>query len=112
MYSEELDWQKRIQERGWLVTYLPTARVIHHESKSSDQVVAFKHIRFQKSKVRYFYKHHGKRTGEIIRIWLLFHYTYEWTVEALKWLIGHKRDMRAERMHVYAQVLKTGLRPY
>jgi N-acetylglucosaminyl-diphospho-decaprenol L-rhamnosyltransferase len=111
MYSEELDWQKRIREAGWQIAYLPTAQVIHYEGKSSEQVVAFKHIRFQKSKVRYFYKHHGKRTGEIIRVWLLFNYSYEWTVEALKWLVGHKRDMRHQRMLIYAQILKTGLKP-
>ena len=110
MYSEELDWQKRIREQGWQVTYMPTAHVIHHEGKSSEQVVATKHIRFQKSKVRYFSKHHGKKVGEIIRLWLLFHYIYEWTVEALKWLIGHKRTLRIERMRIYAQILRTGLR--
>jgi GT2 family glycosyltransferase len=111
MYSEELDWQKRIRAAGWQVTYLPTARIIHYEGKSSEQVIAFQHVRFQKSKVRYFSKHHGKRTGEIIRHWLLFHYVCEWTAEALKWLLGYRRNLRRERMGIYAKIVKTGLKP-
>ncbi len=110
MYSEELDWQKRIRAAGWHIVYLPTARVIHYEGKSSEQVIALRHIRFQKSKIRYMTKHHGRWIGRLVRAWLLFNYVYEWTVEALKWLAGHKRPLRRERMQVYAQVLRTGLR--
>lgn len=110
MYSEELDWQKRIKAAGWRVVYLPTARVTHYEGKSSEQVVALRHIRFSKSKVRYFHKHHGGLVGEAVRWWLLLNYVYEWTVEALKWCVGHKRDLRRERMHAYGQVVRSGLR--
>lgn len=111
MYSEELDWQKRIGAAGWKVVYLPTAQVVHHEGKSSEQVIALRHIRFQQSKVRYFYKHHGPLAGEVVRRWLLLHYTYEWTIEALKWLVGHKRPLRRGRMQAYWQVLRSGLVP-
>ncbi len=110
MYSEELDWQRRIGEAGWRIVYLPMAKVVHHEGKSSEQVVALRHIRFQRSKVRYFGKHHGRLVGEVVRYWLLFHYVYEWTVEALKWLVGHRRPLRRERMCAYWQVLRSGLR--
>jgi GT2 family glycosyltransferase len=111
MYSEELDWQKRIHIAGWQIAYLPSAKIVHYEGKSSEQVLAFQHIRFQKSKVRFFYKYHGRLIGETIRYWLLVHYIYEWTLEMLKWIVGHKRDLRRERMDVYGQVLKTGLNP-
>jgi hypothetical protein len=60
MYSEELDWCRRIKGAGWKIVYLPKAQVIHHMGKSSDQVVAQRHIYFQTSKVRYFRKHHGQ----------------------------------------------------
>lgn len=110
MYSEELDWQKRIRQAGWRVVYLPQAEVIHYEGKSSEQAAAFRDIRFQKSKILYFKKHHGPLTGELLRHWLLFHYRYEWSVEAVKWLLGHKRALRQQRMQMYAQVLQSRLR--
>jgi GT2 family glycosyltransferase len=109
MYSEELDWQKRIVDAGWKVVYLPRARVVHHEGKSSGQVVAFRHIRFSTSKVLYFLKHHGRPAAALVRHWLLLNYFYEWSVEALKWCAGHKRDLRRERMRVYGQVLRSRL---
>jgi GT2 family glycosyltransferase len=110
MYSEELDWQKRMRAAGWQIVYLPTARVIHYEGKSSEQVRALTHIRFSRSKVRYFYKHHGSLAGWVVRAWLLLNYVYEWAVEALKWTAGHERTLRRERMRAYCQVLRSGLR--
>jgi N-acetylglucosaminyl-diphospho-decaprenol L-rhamnosyltransferase len=109
MYSEELDWQRRIAAAGWKVVYLPLAQIVHHEGKSSEQVVALRHIRFARSKVRYLSKHHGSLAGQIVRGWLLFNYAYEWIVEGLKWCLGHKRDLRRERMRVYGQVLRSRL---
>ena len=31
-------------------------------------------------------------------------------VEGAKWLVGHKRELRAERMREYGKVLRSGLR--
>jgi hypothetical protein len=110
MYSEELDWCRRIKAAGWEIVYLPTAAVIHHEGKSSEQVVPARHIYFQSSKVRYFRKHHGAFQAETLRSFLLITYAYQMAREALKWLVGHKRAMRAERVRAYRQVLRSGLR--
>jgi N-acetylglucosaminyl-diphospho-decaprenol L-rhamnosyltransferase len=110
MYSEELDWCRRIRAAGWKIVYLPTAAVIHHEGKSSEQVVPARHIYFQSSKVRYFRKHHGAFQAEALRWFLLVTYVYQMAREALKWLVGHKRAMRAERVRAYRQVLRSGLR--
>jgi GT2 family glycosyltransferase len=109
MYSEELDWQKRIQDAGWRIVYLPSAWVVHYEGKSSEQVPALTHVRFGRSKVRYYCKHHGCVSGEIVRLWLLLNYLYEWGVEAVKWCVGHKRELRRQRMRAYCRVLRSGL---
>jgi len=111
MYSEEIDWCRRIKSAGWEIVYLPAATVIHYEGKSSEQVVAARQIYFQSSKVRYFGKHHGRAQAELLRWFLLATYVYQWAREGLKWLIGHKRPMRVERMTAYRQVLRSGLRP-
>jgi N-acetylglucosaminyl-diphospho-decaprenol L-rhamnosyltransferase len=110
MYSEELDWQKRIKDAGWQVVYLPAVQVVHHHGKSAEQVVALRHIRFGTSKVRYFSKHHGWLAGQVIRLALLLNYACEWGAEGFKWALGHKRSLRRERMQAYGQVLRSGLR--
>jgi N-acetylglucosaminyl-diphospho-decaprenol L-rhamnosyltransferase len=110
MYSEELDWCRRIKDAGWEVVYLPTATIIHHEGKSSEQVVPARHIYFQSSKVRYFRKHHGILQAELLRCFLLASYVYQLVREGLKWLVGHKRSLREERIRAYCQVLGSGLR--
>jgi N-acetylglucosaminyl-diphospho-decaprenol L-rhamnosyltransferase len=110
MYSEEMDWCHRIRSAGWDVVYLPTATVIHHEGKSSEQVVPARHIHFQGSKVRYFRKHHGRLQAEALRWFLLATYAYQLLREGAKWLVGHKRSLRVERLRAYCQVLGSGLR--
>jgi N-acetylglucosaminyl-diphospho-decaprenol L-rhamnosyltransferase len=110
MYSEELDWCKRFKDAGWRVVYLPAARIIHHGGKSSDQVVTSRHIHFQTSKVRYFRKHHGRLAGEALRWFLLGSYVWQLGLEGAKWLVGHKRPLRAERVAAYRKVLKSRLR--
>ena len=109
MYSEELDLCRRIKEAGWQIVYLPTAQIIHHEGKSSEQVVAARHIRFQTSKVRYFRKFHGPVQAEALRVFILASFAVEWLLEACKWLLGSKRPLRRERMVAYGQLLRSGL---
>jgi len=110
MYSEELDWCYRIKRAGWKVVYLPTAQVIHYEGKSSEQVVPARHIRFQTSKVRFFRKHHGLIRSELLRWFILATYIYQLIEEGAKWLLGHKRPLRASRVRAYLKVLRSGLR--
>jgi N-acetylglucosaminyl-diphospho-decaprenol L-rhamnosyltransferase len=110
MYSEELDWCRRIQQAGWKIVYLPTAQVVHHIGKSSDQVVAQRHIYFQASKVRYFRKHHGELVAVVLRVLLLGMYVWQLALEAVKGMLGHKRELRRERVRVYWRVLRSGLR--
>jgi hypothetical protein len=110
MYSEELDWCRRVKAAGWRVVYYPEARVVHHEGKSSEQVVAARHVYFQSSKVRYARKYHGPALAEALRLWLLAQYVGQMGVEGAKWLIGHRRELRAARLRAYRQVLRSGLR--
>lgn len=110
MYSEELDWQRRIRAAGWRVVYLPAARFVHHEARSSAQVPAATHIRFNTSKVRYFRKYHGRAAGELLRWYLLSHFAVQLLLEAAKGAVGHKRPLRWARVAAYREVLRSGLR--
>jgi len=111
MYSEELDLCRRIKDAGWEVWYQPRAVVIHHEARSSDQVSALKHIRFNVSKIRYFAKHHSRLAAQVLRAYLLADYAMRWLIEAIKGSLGHKRTLRRRRMQTYAAVLRSRLAP-
>jgi len=109
MYSEELDWCYRLKAQGWDVVYLPTAQVVHQEGRSSEQVLPARHIHFQRSKVLFFKRYYGWR-GEVLRWFILSTYLYLFALEGLKWLVGHKRSLRRERVAAYWQLLRSGLK--
>ena len=117
MYSEELDWCRRVKMAGWRVVYLPSAQIVHYEGKSSEQVVAARHIHFHTSRVRYARKYHGAAAAAAVRAFLLVTFAFQWVEEGVKWLVGWvvpsqraKRAMRRERMTAYRQVLRSRLR--
>jgi N-acetylglucosaminyl-diphospho-decaprenol L-rhamnosyltransferase len=109
MYSEELDWCRRIKAAGWRVVYHPEARVIHYEGKSSEQAMPARHVNFQRSKIRYARKYHGPRLAAALRLYLLGLYAGQLGLELAKGLMGHKRALRQQRVEAYWRVLKSGL---
>ncbi|TVR18544.1 MAG: glycosyltransferase family 2 protein [Anaerolineaceae bacterium] len=110
MFFEEVDWCKRAASAGWDAAYMGTGRIIHHGGKSTEQVQARKHIHFNESKLRYYRKHHGAGMAWALRVFLLLNYATQIMIEGAKALVGHKRDMRTERIRVYWRVLRSGLR--
>ena len=110
MYSEEIDWCRRMKAAGWQVVYFPSACIVHHEAKSSAQVPAATHIRFNSSKVRYFRKYHGPLAAGALRWFLLGNFAFQLVLEWAKGLVGHKRELRVARVGAYWEVLRSGLR--
>jgi N-acetylglucosaminyl-diphospho-decaprenol L-rhamnosyltransferase len=106
MYSEELDFCRRAQAAGWRVAYVPGAVVTHFEGKSSEQAVPERHLRFQRSKIRYFRKYHGPLAAFALWLFLVASYVYQLALEAAKGLLGHKRALRRERVSAYWRVLR------
>jgi GT2 family glycosyltransferase len=109
MYSEEIDWCKRMKNRGWAVAWYPGATIIHYEARSSDKVSALRTLRFNTSRVRYFAKHHGRGAAAVVRAVLMAGFEAQLLLEAAKWLLGHKRALRAERIRAYAQAIRSRL---
>lgn len=113
MYSEEVDLCRRLKSRlpapESRIVFVPQAQVRHHEGRSSDQVVAARIIRFNRSKVTYYHKYFGVRWADLLRRYLLLEYRLMLWEERLKWLLGHKRQLRAQRIAHYRQVLADGL---
>ncbi len=109
MYSEETDLCRRIKHAGWRVVYDPAAIVIHAEGRSSGQISAQRHILFNRSKVRYARKWHGPLWAELLRRYLLLEFRLQLASESVKAFLGHKRDLRRDRIAAYRDVLKSGL---
>ena len=111
MYFEELDYCRRAKAAGWQVAYHGGAVITHHGGKSSEQVAAQTLIHFHTSKLRYFRKHHGFGHYVMLRAILLLQFAWQLALESVKGALGHKRDLRAERVRQYWRVLQSGLRP-
>jgi GT2 family glycosyltransferase len=105
MYSEELEWQERLHACGRVV-YLPSAEIIHHEGKSSVQVPTWRLIVFHRSRLRYVRLRYGDRLTTVLRIFLIAAYGFELFIEGSKWLLGHRRDLRRQRIRGYLAFLR------
>ena len=110
MYFEELDFCRRARTAGWQVAYHGGAFITHHGGKSSEQVAAQTLIHFHTSKLRYFRKHHGLGHYVFLRANLLLQFAWQLALESAKGAMGHKRELRAERVRHYWRVLRSGLR--
>src|SRR5204863_1401180 len=82
----------------------------HYGGQSTGQDVASRHIHFNTGKACYFRLHEGSIIGNAVRLYILFVYVAQLLSEGAKWLVGHKRPLRAERVKLYTQVLRGGLR--
>lgn len=110
MYFEEVDWCWRMKKAGWQVAFLPAAQVIHHYGKSSERDLPHRHIYFNDSKVKFYRKHFGLRAALLLRSFLLASYLFQFLREGLKFVVGHKRPLRKDRLVLLAKVLRSGLR--
>lgn len=109
MYFEEQDWCRRAKAQGWQVWYIGDSQFIHHGGKSSDQIGAFKHIHYQRSRIHYARKYYGRAFAVLLRIYLRLLYGWQIGLEALKAVLGNQRAMRRERIRSYWQVLRATL---
>ncbi len=110
MYSEELEWERRLQQTraggSSAIWHLPEATVLHHEGKSSDQAPARRHIHFNRSKILLARMWYGWRFARALRAFLRLGFAYELGLETLKARLGHRPDMRQQRIAVYWQALR------
>ncbi len=110
MYSEEVEWCHRVRKAGWRIVYLPAASIVHHEGSSSKLDLPLRQINFDTSKVLLYEELHGRRSARVLRGFLLGSYLMHASIEAGKGLLGHKRQLRKERVRLYLRAFKSGLR--
>lgn len=109
MYSEEVEWCWRLRQHGWKVAWLPYVEIVHHEGASSSQDVPRRQVEFDTSRVRLTRRLFGDTQAGLIRVGLLLGYLVQLTLESSKWLVGHRRELRAARVRLYLRGLRSGL---
>jgi N-acetylglucosaminyl-diphospho-decaprenol L-rhamnosyltransferase len=110
MYAEEVEWCWRFRRHGWKVAYVSDADVIHHEGASTNQDVPRRQLDFDRSRVLLMERMYGRRDARVIRAALLGNYGLHLARECAKWMLGHRRELRRQRVRFYVGVLRSGLR--
>jgi N-acetylglucosaminyl-diphospho-decaprenol L-rhamnosyltransferase len=62
VYSEEVDFQKRMHDAGWRILHVPRARAVHHEQLATDRTAGGRRriVQFHRGRDLYMQKHHSK----------------------------------------------------
>src|SRR3954471_21458178 len=69
VYSDEVDFCKRLADAGWHTLYVPHSRAVHHEQLATGTVPARRIVEFSRNRDRYMRKHHTRLSALIVR-WL------------------------------------------
>ena len=98
VYSDEVDFQKRLADAGWHTLYVPAALAVHHEQLSTGAAAEARIIEHARGRDRYMRKHHGAAAAFGVR-WLVA-WTYGLRALAALALPGH--DAGRYRAHALA----------
>jgi N-acetylglucosaminyl-diphospho-decaprenol L-rhamnosyltransferase len=98
VYSDEVDFCRRLRDAGWRTLYVPAAEVIHHEQLSTGPVPERRIVELSRNRDRYMRKHHSARAAAFVRV--LTAWAYAVRSLAAVALPGH--DPRRYWRHVVA----------
>ena len=98
VYSDEVDFCRRLRDAGWRTLYVAAAEVVHHEQLSTGPVPARRIVELSRNRDRYMRKHHSAGAAAMVRVLTAWAYAVR-SVAALA-LPGH--DPRRYWRHVVA----------
>jgi GT2 family glycosyltransferase len=98
VYSDEVDFCKRLHDAGFRVLYVPGAQAIHHEQLSTGSVPDRRIVELSRNRERYMRKHHS--AGAALAVRYLTAWTY--AVRALAAIVLPGHDPRRYWRHVTA----------
>jgi len=88
VYSDEVDFCKRLRDAGWSTLYVPAAEAVHHEQLSTGTVPDKRIVELSRNRDRYMRKHHTAGAARAVR-WLTA-WTYAARAVAAVGLPGHE----------------------
>jgi GT2 family glycosyltransferase len=98
VYSDEVDFCKRLRDAGWRILYVPEARAVHHEQLTSGTVPHRRIVELSRNRDLYMRKHHSPTAARVVR-WLT---AYTYALRALAALVLPGHDARRYARHVTA----------
>ncbi len=87
VYSDEVDFARRLRDEGWRSVYVPAAVAIHDEQLSTAQVPDRRIVEMARNRDRYMRKHHSAPAAATVR--LLTAWPYALRALAASVLPGH-----------------------
>jgi N-acetylglucosaminyl-diphospho-decaprenol L-rhamnosyltransferase len=87
VYSDEVDFARRLRDVSWYSVYVPAAEAIHHEQLSTDAVPKRRIVEMSRNRDLYMRKHHSAGAARAVR-WLTA-WTYALRALAALVLPGH-----------------------
>ncbi len=88
VYSDEVDFCKRLRGAGWSTLFVPAAEAVHHEQLSTGAVPDKRIVELSRNRDRYMRKHHTATSARAVR-WLTA-WTYAARALAAVGLPGHE----------------------
>ncbi len=104
VYSEEVDFQRRLHGAGWRILHVPNARAIHHEQLATDRSGARRVVQFHRGRDMYMRKHHSWPVVMLARV--LWAWSYLVRAIAATFMRGH--DSRWYALHA-RRALRPGI---
>jgi N-acetylglucosaminyl-diphospho-decaprenol L-rhamnosyltransferase len=98
VYSDEVDFAKRLRDAGWRSLYVPSAEAIHHEQLSTDAVPERRIVEMARNRDLYVRKHHSPAAARAVR-WLT---AWSYALRALAALVLPGRSPRRYWRHATA----------
>jgi N-acetylglucosaminyl-diphospho-decaprenol L-rhamnosyltransferase len=68
VYSDEVDFCKRLRDAGWRTLYVPSAAAVHHEQLSTGAVPERRIVELSRNRDRYMRKHHSALAAACVRV--------------------------------------------
>jgi GT2 family glycosyltransferase len=98
VYSDEVDFARRLRDAGWRSVHVPAAVAVHHEQLSSDAVPERRIVEMARNRDLYMRKHHSAAAARAVR-WLT---AWAYAVRALTAIVVPGRSARRYWRHVTA----------
>jgi GT2 family glycosyltransferase len=96
VYSDEVDFCRRLADAGWHTLYVPAARAVHHEQLVTGTVPSRRIVEFSRNRDRYMRKHHSAASALFVR-WLTA-WTYGMRAAGALVLPGHSAERYAKHV--------------
>jgi N-acetylglucosaminyl-diphospho-decaprenol L-rhamnosyltransferase len=101
VYSDEVDFARRLRDAGWRSLYVPQAAAIHHEQLSTAAVPEQRIVEMSRNRDLYMRKHHSSGAALAVR-WLT---SFPYALRALAALVLPGRDPRRFWRHAVSSLM-------